>query len=118
MKAMSTPTLTTGGDIDSGLNVDFTNFGWKRVPSQLQTSTEDEVSPKPQPQLQRQSWLGMKPPPELQLQPMRSLEEDFGSRLFWYSLPSILELGSGGAIVGDKSRSCRSPARRSAQCNQ
>ena len=31
---------------------------------------------------------------------MRSLEEDFGSRLFWYSLPSIFELGSGRLLLG------------------
>ncbi|KAG1360617.1 hypothetical protein COCNU_09G000800 [Cocos nucifera] len=100
MKAMSTPTLTTGGDIDSGLNVGFTNFGWKRVPLQLQTSTGDETSPKPQLQLQRQYWLEMRPPPSFSCNKCGAWKKTSAVACFGTPFLQFLNSGVGGLLLG------------------
>ncbi|EHA8590982.1 hypothetical protein COCNU_scaffold029518G000010 [Cocos nucifera] len=71
----SNPTSTEGGESYFGFNISFIDFSRKRVPFQLQTSTEDEVSLKPQPQLQRQSWLEMRPPRASDAEPGRRLRQ-------------------------------------------
>ena len=96
----SNPTSTEGGEIYFGFNISFIDFSWKRVPFQLQTSTEDEVSPKPQPQLQRQYWLEMRPPPSFSCNKCGAWKKTSAVACFGTPFLQFLNSGVGGLLLG------------------